>query len=215
MRLKNIPGADEYINESPYVVNDPTNYKGIWSKDAFCNDNPLHIEIGMGKGSFITTMSLNKSNINYIGMDRYSSVLIKAVKKVESLPFHNLLIMCADARSLGEYFDTGEVDRIYLNFSDPWPKKRHAKRRLTHQTFLKSYHDIISSGGLIEFKTDNTDLFNYSLMTIDSSPLWEMCDYTYDLHNNDVMNKDNVMTEYEEKFSSMGNPIHKLVAKSI
>ena len=215
MRLRNIPGADEYIANCEYVINDPTDYKGLWNKEIFSNSNSLHIEIGMGKGQFITQMAANNPDINYLGIERYSSVLLRAANKFEKEPLDNLRFLCVDARKLTDIFDKNEIDRIYLNFSDPWPKDRHAKRRLTSPIFLELYSEIIREDGLLEFKTDNTNLFDYSIMTIDESSLWEMCNYTYDLHNEPSMNEGNIMTEYEEKFVGQGNPIHKLIAKPI
>lgn len=215
MRLRNIPGADEYIANCEYVINDPTDYKGLWNKEIFSNSNSLHIEIGMGKGQFITQMAANNPDINYLGIERYSSVLLRAATKFEKEPLDNLRFLCVDARKLTDIFDKNEIDRIYLNFSDPWPKDRHAKRRLTSPIFLELYSEIIREDGLLEFKTDNTNLFDYSIITINESSLWEMCNYTYDLHNEPSMNEGNIMTEYEEKFVGQGNPIHKLIAKPI
>ena len=215
MRLRNIPGADEYIANCEYVINDPTDYKGLWNKEIFSNSNSIHIEIGMGKGQFITQMAANNPDINYLGIERYSSVLLRAATKFEKEPLDNLRFLCVDARKLTDIFDKNEIDRIYLNFSDPWPKDRHAKRRLTSPIFLELYSEIIREDGLLEFKTDNTNLFDYSIMTINESSLWEMCNYTYDLHNEPSMNEGNIMTEYEEKFVGQGNPIHKLIAKPI
>ena len=215
MRLRNIPGADEYIANCEYVINDPTDYKGLWNKEIFSNSNSIHIEIGMGKGQFITQMAANNPDINYLGIEKYSSVLLRAATKFEKKPLDNLRFLCVDARKLTDIFDKNEINRIYLNFSDPWPKDRHAKRRLTSPIFLELYSEIIREDGLLEFKTDNTNLFDYSIMTIDESSLWEMCNYTYDLHNEPSMNEGNIMTEYEEKFVGQGNPIHKLIAKPI
>ena len=215
MRLRNIPGAAEYIYNSDFTVDDPTAYKSKWNSDIFSTTNPNHIEIGMGKGRFITEMAKNNPDINYIGMDRYASVLIKAVMKLEKNPLDNIRLLRVDANLLTDFFGQGEIDKIYLNFSDPWPKDRHAKRRLTSPKFLEMYHNIISKDGSLEFKTDNTTLFDYSLATIEDSPLWALTDYTYDLHNNELLSRGNVMTEYEEKFSSQGNAIHKLIAKPI
>jgi len=215
MRLRNIPGADEYIANCEYVINDPTDYKGLWNKEIFSNSNSIHIEIGMGKGQFITQMAANNPDTNYLGIERYSSVLLRAATKFEKEPLDNLRFLCVDARKLTDIFDKNEIDRIYLNFSDPWPKDRHAKRRLTSPIFLELYSEIIREDGLLEFKTDNTNLFDYSIMTIAESSLWEMCNYTYDLHNEPSMNEGNIMTEYEEKFVGQGNPIHKLIAKPI
>ena len=215
MRLRNIPGAVEYIAKSEFVVNETPEYKGQWKKVIFNNDNPIHIEIGMGKGKFITQLAINNPYINYIGMDRYASVLYKGVLKLEKEPLNNIRLMRTDAIRLNEYFGLEEIDRIYLNFSDPWPKDRHAKRRLTSDGFLHIYHNIISKDGTIEFKTDNTNLFDFSVMTINESDLWDITDITYDLHNTPDMMVGNIMTEYEEKFSAIGNPICKLIAKPI
>lgn len=215
MRLRNIPGADEYIANCEYVINDPIDYKGCWREEIFSSINPIHIEIGMGKGQFITQMAANNPDINYLGIERYSSVLLRAATKFEKEPLDNLRFLCVDAKKLTDIFDKNEIDRIYLNFSDPWPKDRHAKRRLTSPIFLELYSEIIREDGLLEFKTDNTNLFDYSIITINESSLWEMCNYTYDLHNEPSMNEGNIMTEYEEKFSCQGNPIHKLIAKPI
>ena len=215
MRLRNIPGADEYIEDCQYVIDNADMYKGLWREKIFSRSNSIHIEIGMGKGQFITQLAKNNPNISYLGIERYSSVLLRAVTRFEKEPLDNLRFLCCDARTLADVFANNEVDRIYLNFSDPWPKDRHAKRRLTSPGFLEIYYSIISKDGMLEFKTDNTNLFDYSIMTINESSLWEMCNYTYDLHNEPSMNEGNIMTEYEEKFHSLGNPIHKLIAKPI
>ncbi|MCF0131570.1 MAG: tRNA (guanosine(46)-N7)-methyltransferase TrmB [Pseudobutyrivibrio sp.] len=211
MRLRNIPGADDVISNSSYCINAPKNTKGEWAKSIFSNHNPIHIEIGMGKGKFITTLARNNPDINYIGIERYTSVLLRAVQKVEEDDIPNLRFVCFDAAEIEEIFSANEVDQIYLNFSDPWPKDRHAKRRLTSSSFLDRYDKILKTDGRIEFKTDNKDLFDFSLEEIKNTKPWHIDDYTYDLHNNDKMNEGNVMTEYEEKFSSIGNPICKVV----
>ncbi len=215
MRLRNIPGADEYINDSEFVIRETQDYKGRWAEEIFSNSNSIHIEIGMGKGKFITELAKENPNINYLGIERYSSVLLRAVTKFEKEPLDNLRFLCVDARMLPDIVGEKEINRIYLNFSDPWPKDRHAKRRLTSPGFLDIYHKIISPEGQLEFKTDNTDLFDYSITTINESMLWEMCRYTYDLHNEPSMNEGNIMTEYEEKFATLGNPIHKLITKPV
>lgn len=209
MRLRHIPGAEEEIAESPYVVQEPELHKGKWNQ-VFGNDNPIAIEVGMGKGKFIMELAAVHPNINYIGIERYSSVLLRGLQKREQTGLANLYFMCVDARNLGDIFEYGEVDRIYLNFSDPWPKDRHAKRRLTSPEFMAIYDRILKGGGRIEFKTDNRPLFDYSLESVPSSG-WKIESYTYDLHHSDQA-KDNVMTEYEIRFSSEGNPICKLTA---
>lgn len=202
------------IANSSWVVQEPEEKKGNW-KAVFGKEQPLHIEVGMGKGRFLMDMAKLHPEINYIGIEMYDSVLLRAVQKAESLeePLSNLLFLRMDARDLPEVFEKGEVGRIYLNFSDPWPKDRHAKRRLTSHEFLERYEKILPEEGLVEFKTDNRDLFEFSLEEIRNAPNWTLNAYTYDLHNNEEMNRGNVMTEYEEKFSSVGNPICKLIAE--
>lgn len=211
MRLRNVPGSREAIVESEFTINNPEEYKGKW-KEVFGNDNPIRIEIGMGKGKFITTLAQQNPNINYIGIEKYSSVLIRAIEKREELEINNLFFIRMDAETITEVFEEGEVDRIYLNFSDPWPKDRHAKRRLTSKEFFGRYDKILKKDGFVEFKTDNVMLFDFSLEQV---PLagWEITEYTRDLHNEQNMNQGNVMTEYEERFSAKGNPINKLIAR--
>lgn len=210
MRLRNIKGADEAVANSPFCIHTPTEHKGNW-KSLFSNDHPLHIEIGMGKGQFIMSLAKEHPNINYIGIERYTSVLLRALQKMELEPLDNLKFLCIDAATLPDIFAASEVDKIYLNFSDPWPKDRHAKRRLTSRTFLERYNAILAPEGHIEFKTDNRGLFDFSLEEIPQAG-WKIDAYTFDLHHDDSMNQGNIMTEYEEKFSSMGNPICKLIA---
>ncbi len=211
MRLRNIPGADDVISSSPYCINDVKMHKGSFKSDIFQNNNPLYIEIGMGKGQFITTLARNNPDINYIGIERYSSVCLRAVQKVADEDIPNLRFICFDAAEITDIFDKNEIDQIYLNFSDPWPKDRHAKRRLTSSTFLDRYDAILVPDGHIEFKTDNRDLFDFSIEEINNHPLWHTDAVTYDLHHDETMNMGNVMTEYEEKFSSQGNPICKVI----
>ncbi len=211
MRLRNIPGADEVISNSTFCIQEPEKLKGQWNS-LFENSNPIHIEVGMGKGRFIMDLAELNPDINYIGIERYTSVLLRAVQKIEENPLPNVRFLCIDAATLPEIFDKNEINRIYLNFSDPWPKDRHAKRRLTSSVFLDRYHEILSADGRIEFKTDNQDLFSFSLEEIENHPLWRLDAFTRDLHNDDSMNQGNIMTEYEQKFSSLGNPICKLIA---
>lgn len=216
MRLRNIPGAKEVIRTSEYVVQNPEARKGLWAA-VFPKRQPLHIEVGMGKGRFLMDMAALHPDRNYVGIEMYDSVLLRAIQKRESREeekerLSNLLFLCVDARNLPEIFDRGEVDRVYLNFSDPWPKARHAKRRLTSCEFLKRYEKILSPGGCVEFKTDNRQLFEFSLEEIERAG-WELLEKTYDLHREESMMAGNVMTEYEEKFSQMGNPIYKLTAR--
>ena len=210
MRLRNIKGAREAIDESPYVILDPENYKSRWS-EVFGNDHPLRLEVGMGKGQFIMELARQNPGINYIGIEMYSSVLIRALQKMAEEELPNLKFLRIDARTLPECFAKDEVDRIYLNFSDPWPKDRHAKRRLTSRQFFARYDQILKKEGHLEFKTDNQDLFTFSLEEVPEAG-WKLDAYTRDLHHDPVLNEGNVMTEYEEKFSSKGNPICKLIA---
>lgn len=211
MRLRNIPGADEVISNSAFCIQNPIELKGKWHV-FFANTNPIHIEVGMGKGRFLMDLARQNPQINYIGIERYTSVLLRAVQKINEDPLDNVHFLCIDAATLPDVFDHNEVDRIYLNFSDPWPKDRHAKRRLTSREFLARYHEILTADGRIEFKTDNQDLFTFSLEEIEASELWHLDASTRDLHHDPKMNEGNIMTEYEEKFSSKGNPICKLIA---
>lgn len=209
MRLRNVKGARENIAASQYVIHHPEEYKGKW-RELFKNNNPIHIEIGMGKGKFIQTLAKNNPNINYIGIEKYSSVLIRAIEKRNELDIENLYFIRMDAEEIVDIFEEGEVDQIYLNFSDPWPKDRHAKRRLTSKEFFARYNSILKKDGVVIFKTDNKDLFDFSVEEI---PLanWKLKDVTYDLHNSEYV-EGNVMTEYEEKFVTEGKPINRLVA---
>ncbi|MCR4675097.1 MAG: tRNA (guanosine(46)-N7)-methyltransferase TrmB [Lachnospiraceae bacterium] len=212
MRLRNIPAAEPAIEKSPYCIKDPNSLKGQW-KMSISNNKPIYIEVGMGKGQFITTLAKQNPNIYYLGMEQYSSVLYRALQKMEEDPIENLSFLCYPAEELPEIFEPGEIDKIYLNFSDPWPKDRHAKRRLTSSRFLDRYAKIIKSEGYIEFKTDNIDLFKFSLEEIKAHSEFDLIEHTFDLHHNEKMNVGNVLTEYEEKFSAKGNPICKLIAK--
>lgn len=209
MRLRNVPGADDIIKASPFSVEEPQEYKGKW-RDIFHNDNPIHIEIGMGKGQFICEMARRNPDINYIGIEMYSSVLVRATQKSEEFEGENLRFLCFNAENISDVFEEEEVDRIYLNFSDPWPKERHAKRRLTSTRFLERYDHVLKADGRVMFKTDNRGLFDFSLEQIEEAG-WILEKHTFDLHNSDDV-EGNVMTEYEQKFSSMGHPICRLVA---
>lgn len=211
MRLRNIPGADEAVANSPFCIQSPVEHKGNWSA-VFGNDHPIHIEIGMGKGRFLMDLAVLNPNINYIGIERYTSVLLRAVQKIEETPLPNVRFLCEDAANLPDIFAPEEVKRIYLNFSDPWPKDRHARRRLTSSEFLARYDQFLAKSGRLEFKTDNVGLFDFSLEEIQNSDVWHIDVHTYDLHEDPMLNFGNVMTEYEEKFSSKGNPICKLIA---
>ena len=231
MRLRNIPRAEGVLKAHPVVVKEETDYRGNW-RFLFGNAQPIHIEIGMGKGQFLLTLAKQNPEINYIGIERYSSVLLRAVEKYEEacgrtelsrageeeltglridekLP--NIRFVCMDAADIADVFAEGEVAKIYLNFSDPWPKKRHAGRRLTSRVFLARYDRILAPEGTVEFKTDNRELFDFSLEEVGEAG-WRLAGVTRDLHHDPEMNRGNVMTEYEEKFSGMGNPINKLIA---
>ena len=209
MRLRNITGADTYIENSQYVVQDEKSKKGCWS-EVFGRKAPLHIEVGMGKGQFMMQLALQNPDINYVGIEMYSSVLLRAVQKMEETPMDNLRFIRMDAREIEEVFDKGEVDKIYLNFSDPWPKDRHAKRRLPSRQFLARFDQILKKEGNLEFKTDNRDLFDFAVEEVEPAG-WKIDAITYDLHHDEVMNRGNILTEYEEKFSSKGNPIYKYI----
>ena len=185
--------------------------KGRWHL-IFGNENPIHIEIGMRKGQFIMQLAKEHPDINYIGIERYSSVLLRALQKMEIEPLPNIRFLCMDASIITEVFDEEEVAKIYLNFSDPWPKERHAKRRLTSRQFFERYDKILAGNGVVEFKTDNDDLFAFSMEEVAEAG-WTLDAHTFDLHHDPVLNEGNVMTEYEEKFSSLGHPIHKLIAR--
>lgn len=208
MRLKNIPGSREKIAESEYVIKEQIPSR--W-KEVFGNDNPLRIEIGMGKGAFIMEMARQNPAVNYVGIEKFSSVLFRAIQKQKVFDLPNLKFIRMDAEEIGSYFAPKEVDKIYLNFSDPWPKERHAKRRLTSQTFLSRYSIILKEAGEIEFKTDNKDLFEFSIEEAGQAG-WEILLKTRDFHNSEYI-AGNIMTEYEEKFSSMGIPICKYIIK--
>ena len=211
MRLRNIPEAKGIVAESSRVIHTDRGETIEFTK----NDRPLHLEIGMGKGAFIIETAKRHPETDHIGVERYESVLLRAIQSIERMedPPENLRFLCMDAASLPDLFSKGDVEKIYLNFSDPWPKARHSKRRLTSGRFLEVYEQILCSGGTLEFKTDNRDLFEFSLEEIRERPGWELGYVTYDLHRELPPGMENVMTEYEEKFSLLGNKICKLTAK--
>lgn len=211
MRLRNITGSREIIAESPYVVKEESlkECPGRW-QEIFGNEQPIHIEIGMGKGKFLYTMAKLHPDINYVGIEKYSSVLLRAIQKMEEEELPNLKFIRMDAENIDQVFGSKEVDKIYLNFSDPWPKDRHAKRRLPSRQFLARYDLILKKEGHLEFKTDNRALFDYAVEELKPAG-WQADVITYDLHGDQKLMQDNVMTEYEEKFSVQGNPICKYV----
>ncbi|MCM1399539.1 MAG: tRNA (guanosine(46)-N7)-methyltransferase TrmB [Clostridium sp.] len=210
MRLRNVKGSRETIAANEFVVHDEEAAKGHWH-EIFGNDRPIHIEIGMGKGQFIMELAAQNPDINYIGIEKFSSVLVRAIEKQELKQLPNLKFIRMDAEYIENVFQKGEVDYIYLNFSDPWPKDRHAKRRLTSHQFLNRYGNILSDAGGVTFKTDNTELFDFSLAELEVAK-WELVNSTRDLHNSKY-NEGNIMTEYEKRFSGMGNPICRMVCK--
>jgi len=197
------------IADSRFVVHEPAAQRGNW-KDVFGNANPIHIEIGMGKGRFLMELAKANAHINYIGIEKYSTVLLRAVQKMEELELPNVKFIRMEAEEICEVFDAGEVAKIYLNFSDPWPKDRHAKRRLPSRQFLARYDGILAKDGKIEFKTDNKDLFDFALEELEPAG-WKLEAATRDLHHDGKMLAGNVMTEYEEKFCMAGNPIYKYI----
>ena len=211
MRLRNIPGAREAVAADPRCINSPENSKGKWN-EIFGNDNPVRVEVGMGKGRFIIDMALKYPDVNFVGIEMYESVMIKALQRLDKMENEpqNLRFIRMNAEEIGQWFEEGEADRIYLNFSDPWPKARHARRRLESREFLARFAPILKSDGVIEFKTDNMDLFDFALEEIEPAG-WKALYVTRDLHADEEAMKDNVMTEYEAKFSAKGNPIYKYV----
>ena len=208
MRLKNVKGASEIIVKGKYYIDNPFEHKGNWNK-LFNNNNPINIEIGMGKGDFIIGNAIKYPNINFIGIEKYDSVIVRAIQKSNELELNNLKIVRMDALKIDEIFNH-EIDTIYLNFSDPWPKDRHAKRRLTSPIFLNIYDNIFKKDKNIIMKTDNVSLFNYSLETLKEHG-YTITYKTNNLHNENQ--PDNIMTEYEQKFTNKGIKINKLIAK--
>lgn len=253
MRLRNIPSARQELDQSPYVIKEEcySQLHGNWAR-VFGNDNPVRIEIGMGKGQFLLELAGRNPEMNYVGIERYSSVLVHPVRRLAAaqqkgavilgngsgqetgneavreggldtapcmerkldMPAErvvkNILLLRMDAEQVTNLFGPGEVERIYLNFSDPWPKDRHARRRLPGRTFLKRYAQILAPEGQVEFKTDNRNLFDFAIDEARSAG-WAVNACTYDLHHDPVLNEGNIMTEYEKRFSEKGNPICKLI----
>ena len=208
MRLRNIPEAAPAIENSIYCVKNASTMKGKWHT-LFKNKNSIHIEIGMGKGKFIMELAKQNPDINYIGIEKYSSVLVRALEKRPELETDNLVFIRMDAENIVDVFEMGEVDQIYLNFSDPWPKDRHAKRRLTSTQFLARYNQFLKPEGKVIFKTDNRPLFDFSLEQVEEAG-WILENHTFDLHHSEYV-EGNVMTEYETKFVAEGKPINRMV----
>ena len=209
MRLRNVKNSSIIMSEGKYYISSPEGYKGKWNK-LFKNNNPIYIEIGMGKGKFILESAINNPNINYIGIEKYDSVIVRAIQKSNLVDINNLYLVRMNAKDLVNIFDK-EIDTIYLNFSDPWPKKRHSKKRLTSSDFLSIYDNIFKDTKKIIMKTDNIDLFNYSKESLINYG-YEIKYLTNDLANENI---DNIMTEYEEKFTELGIKINKLIATKV
>lgn len=205
MRLKHVKGAGEKVKSSSYLIENPNKYKGKFKK-VFNNDNPIYIEIGMGKGNFIYENAIKYPNINFIGIEKYDSVMVRAIEKVENEKISNLRFIRMDANEIENVFYK-EIDRIYLNFSDPWPKVRHEKRRLSSLNFLKKYDNLFRNEKRIIMKTDNRKLFEFSVISFVNYD-YKINEISLDLHNDDISN--NIETEYERKFSSKGFPIYKI-----
>lgn len=211
MRRRNVKHAKERLSLHPeLVVDNPFLYKGIWAK-LFGNNHPIYLEIGMGKGKFIIEHALKHPEINYIGLEKFDSVLVQAVDKAKSLKLNNLKLIHLEAEKINDVFAEKEINKIFLNFSDPWPKNRHEKRRLTYHTYLALYEKILN--GIVEMKTDNQSLFEYSLKSFNNEH-WTFLDVSLDLHHRDLPNEEKIITtEYEEKFIQKGNNIYYLEVK--
>lgn len=209
MRLRNKPWAKELIEENPQIViPNPTEWKGKWH-ELFQNDFPIHVEVGTGKGRFVTRLGERHPEWNVIGMEKYDKVIVTAVERLIENPLPNVRLIKDDVANITDFFAKGEVDRIYINFTDPWPKKRHEKRRLTHKGFLQKYVEILKEGGEIHLKTDNQGLFEYSIESM-SQFGFKLKNVSLNLHESSFA--ENIMTEYEEKYVKMGKPIYRLEA---
>ncbi len=206
--MRNKPWAFDYLESNAHLV-DINNEYAKKIKDFFPVDRELHIEVGTGMGTFITTLASRNPDINYVGIELDKNVMIRVVEKVKELDLDNLRLVLLDANTITDYFNSDEVDKIYLNFSDPWPKNRHAKRRLTHSGFLSSYKEILKDDSIIEFKTDNRGLFEFSLQSMNAFDMRFQA-LNLDVHDNEP--EDNIRTEYEEKFSSRGHKIYWIQA---
>lgn len=212
MRMRKKKNCETRLEKSGELwIREPESLKGKWHTE-FGNDNPIHIEIGCGKGKFICEMAQKYPDINFVAIEVVRDVMVLAMEKAQPLELKNLRFIIADAAKLSDYFEKGEARRIYLNFSDPWKKSRQAKRRLTHKNFLDVYKKVILNGDYICFKTDNQKLFEFSLNSF-AAENFKMSDITFDLHNSGF--EDNVMTEYETRFSEQGMPIYRVCARYI
>lgn len=210
MRMRNIPDAAEKVARHNCFIPEPTLMKGKW-RESLSMNGPLHVEIGSGKGRFITALASMHPQTAYVAIERYTTVLTKLVRQIPEQGLVNLAVVNMDARALPDCFSAGEINRIYLNFSDPWPKSRHENRRLTFKGFLDRYRLVLAEDGEVHFKTDNAGLFDYSLLSLTEAG-WAVSQVTRNLHA-ELPPEGNVMTEYEERFSSLGHPIHRLVAR--
>lgn len=209
MRLRHVKNAfEDLANDTKYFVLNPKDYHGKWALEVFKNNNPIHIEIGCGKGQFMMGLAKHFPDINFIAIEKYDSVLVRCLEKISQDDIPNLKLVLLDALMLKEVFDKGEVEEIYLNFSDPWPKTRHAKRRLTSYIYLDIYRNILASDGAIIQKTDNRSLFESSLESLSQND-WYLTNISLDLHKTDLFN---ITTEYEDKWSPKG-PIYRLEAR--
>ena len=208
MRMRNKPWAMEFLNENSNIVDTDGSYSGRIG-DFFPESRPLHIEVGTGMGTFITELAARNPHINYVGIELDKNVMIRVVEKILEAELDNVRLLLLDAREIDTYLHKDEVERIYLNFSDPWPKNRHEKRRLTHETFLSKYRSILAEEGLVQFKTDNRGLFEYSLGSLNNFGM-VFHEVKLDLHADEP--EDNIRTEYEDKFSAKGNKIYRLKA---
>ncbi|BDU67669.1 MAG: tRNA (guanine-N(7)-)-methyltransferase [Candidatus Tyloplasma litorale] len=204
-RLRKKPWADEYLKNSKIAFVNPINLKGLWNKEVFKNENCIWIEIGMGKGNFTIQQAMNNKNINMIGIDKYPSVQIVPVKKIEENIIDNLKFISGDAMNICDWFNNESIDKIFINFPDPWPKSKHEKRRLLHSNFLNEFYKILKHNSKIEFKTDQLDLFEFALEEVNSKTKFKIKNEIRDLHKN---KSDVIMTEYEKKFSSLGKIIY-------
>lgn len=210
MRLRNKPGSKELLAAEPnIVIQNPEELRGRWS-ELFGNNHPIHIEAGTGKGKFITEMGQANREINYIGIEKYNSVIITAMQRIKEADVPNVKLLNKDVTNLASYFSEGEIDRVYINFTDPWPKNRHEKRRLTYESFLSLYENILTDKGEVHLKTDNQGLFEYSLHSFSKYGLL-LKNISLDLHKSDF--EGNIMTEYEQKFSEKGLRIYRCEAQ--
>jgi len=209
LRQRYIHGARGLIEAHPHFLIDKQDNEKLYYEDMFEKEQPVHIEIGIGKGRFIHTIAKNFPEVNFIGIEKFDNVIVRALEKVIEEPLPNLKLMRVDAEAIPIILKDHSVSRVYLNFPDPWPKERHQKRRLTNRRFLKIYEDLLTDSGELHMKTDNKVLFDYSLEEIVFYDM-ELTTISRDLHNSDV--NCNIMTEFEEKYSKRGNKIFKLTA---